>query len=143
MKVLNLFLAVAFLMVSCSANTSTSTTTTTTTTTSTTTAPTTKSEVLAPADFEKKLNATEGAHLVDVRTPDEFGAGTIDKAANIDFWGASFKDEIAKLDKDKTLFIFCKSGGRSGEATQVCKELGFKEIYDLRGGYMAWQSYKQ
>lgn len=146
MKVLNLFLALAFLMVSCSANNSSATSNTDNKTeehTANTETPTTKSEVLAPAEFEKKLAAMKGAHLVDVRTADEFGAGTISNANNIDYWGDTFKEEIAKLDKEKPLFLFCKSGGRSGKATQDCLTLGFKEVYDLEGGYMAWQNYKQ
>lgn len=138
MKVLNLFLALAFLMFSCSADNSETTTNNTVEETASS-----KTEVLTTADFEKKLTATAGAHLVDVRTPNEFGAGTIDKANNIDYWADNFKEEIAKLDKEKPLFLFCQSGGRSGKATQDCLNLGFKEVYDLEGGYTAWQSYKQ
>ena len=55
----------------------------------------------------------------------------------------NFKEEMAKLDVERPVFVFCAKGGRSGKASAICKELGFKTIYDLDGGYTAWSQYEK
>lgn len=94
--------------------------------------------VLSADDFQKKLKVTENAQLVDVRTPAEYGQGHLEKAKNIDYKNAAFKEQVAKLDKTKPVFVYCLSGGRSGNAAKLLKEEGFSEVYDLAGGYMKW-----
>ena len=89
-------------------------------------------------EFEQKLKATENAQLVDVRTPGEYSEGRLLNALNIDWNGDAFESEINKLDKSKPTFVYCLSGGRSSEAAEKMKELGFKEIYEMQGGIRAW-----
>jgi phage shock protein E len=98
------------------------------------------SEVLSVADFMAKYQASEGAQLLDVRTAEEVAQGSVEGATNIDFYADDFKDQISKLDKEKPLFVYCKSGGRSGQTAELCKELGFKEVYDMEGGYTAYSA---
>lgn len=86
-------------------------------------------------EFEQKLKATENAQLVDVRTPGEYSEGRLQNALNIDWNGSAFEAEIQKLDKSKPTFIYCLSGGRSSDASDKMKELGFKEIYELQEEY--------
>jgi rhodanese-related sulfurtransferase len=100
-------------------------------------------ELLSCKDFDEKVKETKSVQLIDVRTADEFAGGTIGSAVNIDFFGENFKEEMAKLDLERPVFVFCKSGGRSGKASAICKELGFKAIYDLDGGYTAWSQYEK
>ena len=76
--------------------------------------------------------------LVDVRTPEEYDAGHIEKAVNIDFLAEGFENAIQEIDKDRPVFIYCRSGGRSGQAARLMKELGFKKVYDLKGGFLNW-----
>lgn len=95
-------------------------------------------EVLNAADFKAKMASLENYHLVDVRTPGEVASGTIENSTNINYSAANFAAELGKLDKSKPLMLFCRSGARSGRASQIAKDLGFTEIYDLRGGFMAW-----
>jgi len=92
--------------------------------------------------FEEALNASPDAQLVDVRTPEEYAGGTIAAAINMDYHADDFKTSLDQLDKEKPIFVFCAKGGRSGAASKICKELGFKTIYDLDGGYTAWAQYK-
>lgn len=99
--------------------------------------------VLPCKDFEAKFQATENVQLIDVRTPEEYAAGTIGTAVNIDYYNDNFKAEMDKLDKSRPVFVFCAKGGRSASAGAICKEIGFKEIYDLEGGYTAWKAYKK
>jgi rhodanese-related sulfurtransferase len=76
--------------------------------------------------------------LLDVRTPGEVANGTIEGSTNLNFNSPTFKSEVEKLDKDKPVYVFCASGGRSGNAMNMMKDLGFKEVYNLNGGYMRW-----
>lgn len=77
--------------------------------------------------------------LIDVRTAKEYKAGHIDDAINIDIRnGSAFREEVAKLDKTKPIYIYCHSGGRSNRASKILEELGFKEIYDFSGGWSTW-----
>lgn len=95
-------------------------------------------KVVSPSEFKELMNA-EGAQLIDVRTPGEVAGGMIEGAQNIDYNGANFKDQIDALDRDQPVLVYCRSGGRSGRAAAMMKEMGFKEVYDLQGGYMNWQ----
>ena len=95
--------------------------------------------VLSPDDFEVKALKAD-VQLVDVRTPDEYRAGHITNAKNINFYAADFKDQMEKLDKSKTIAVYCGVGGRSGKASTILTELGFKMIYDLQGGISAWKA---
>ncbi len=90
------------------------------------------------ADFKAKLANTPNAQLIDVRTPAEVSKGTLKNAVNMDFRSAAFDTQINTLDKSKPVFIFCQSGGRSGNGYKKMKDLGFSEVYDMEGGYGAW-----
>ena len=83
---------------------------------------------------------SEGIPLVDVRRPEEFEAGHIKKAKNINFLADDFIKNIIELDTTKPLLIYCRSGKRSGRASKIMDSLGFKKIYDLKGGYLNWSS---
>ena len=81
--------------------------------------------------------------VLDIRTPGEFKEGHLKDAKNIDFLEDSFEAKVAKLDKDKNYLVHCKSGGRSTKSLEVFKKLGFKNIYHLDGGFMAWEDAEQ
>lgn len=76
----------------------------------------------------------ENSILIDVRTFDEFKKGSILDAINIDFYNENFLSEISKLDRKKTIFVFCHSGGRSKKSKKLFFKSGFKKVIDLRGG---------
>ncbi len=99
-----------------------------------------KITVLEQIAFEKKISE-EDVQLVDVRTPEEWRNGVITNAALINYFDKDFKDQLSKLDKDKPIAVYCKSGGRSGKTAKILSELGFKEIYDLKGGYLNWNKH--
>ena len=90
------------------------------------------------AELFKEMLAEADIQLVDVRTPAEYGEGTINDAVNIDFLASDFATKIAELDKSKKTLIFCRSGGRSGKAGAQMEEMGFGTVVDLSGGYSAW-----
>ncbi|SEJ63407.1 thioredoxin [Dyadobacter koreensis] len=95
---------------------------------------------LSTDDFQKKLNASSEAQLLDVRTPAEYGQGHLEKSKNIDYKNPAFREQIDKLDKNKPVFVYCLSGGRSSAAAKVLHEKGFTNVYEMQGGYMKWTS---
>ena len=76
--------------------------------------------------------------LIDVRTPEEYTEGFINNAKNINFFYDDFLSQMSVLDTDKPVYLYCKSGGRSGKAAIQLKEAGFAKVYDLEGGITAW-----
>ncbi|NQZ42803.1 MAG: rhodanese-like domain-containing protein [Flavobacteriaceae bacterium] len=77
--------------------------------------------------------------LIDVRTPAEFEAGHIEGASNFNITdSATFLEQLASLDKNKPVYLYCKLGGRSGKAAQILKKEGFTNIFDYSGGYQDW-----
>ncbi|CAN5653831.1 rhodanese-like domain-containing protein [soil metagenome] len=76
--------------------------------------------------------------ILDVRTEDEFKEGHLENSQLIDFYSDNFRDELAKLDKDKEYLVYCHSGGRSGKCMNMMGELGFKNVYNMAGGILDW-----
>ena len=95
---------------------------------------------LAPDAFQAALQAAQNVQLVDVRTPEEYRSGYIAGAVNINFYDADFAQQIARLDKEKPLMVYCAVGGRSGKAAAKLTEMGFKNVTDLAGGMNAWKA---
>ncbi len=78
--------------------------------------------------------------IIDVRTLEEFVEEHIENATNIDFYSEAFRDMLNNLDKNKTYLIYCRSGGRSGNALNIMAELDFTEVYNMSGGIIAWDA---
>jgi thioredoxin len=119
---LSLFIATSFLLISCQGQTNKSV------------------KTLAVDDYSKLLDSTPNAQLIDVRTPQEYSEDHIGKAENINWNGTDFVSQVEKLDKSKPVFVYCKVGGRSGQAATKLVELGFSNVYNLEGGIMKWNA---
>lgn len=78
--------------------------------------------------------------ILDVRTPEEFLGEHIENAVNLDYYSDTFRNDLDKLDKNKTYLIYCRSGSRSEKALNIMKELDFKEVYNMSGGIIKWKS---
>jgi len=94
---------------------------------------------LSPKEFKSAFEK-ENAILLDVRTPQEINGGMIENASTIDFYDADFSKKIAKIQKDKTVYVYCKSGGRSSKAAKMLLESGQAKVVNLKGGIMAWNT---
>jgi rhodanese-related sulfurtransferase len=84
----------------------------------------------------------DNAIIMDVRTPAEFGMSHITGAINVDVQNEDFETMVAGLDKDKTYLVHCTKnpvGGRSSRALETLQSLGFRNLYNLEGGYIAWK----
>lgn len=88
---------------------------------------------------EFSANSMEkGALLVDVRTPEEFGQGHLEGALNIDWFSPDFASRWEQIDKDRPVYLYCKVGGRSGQAAEKLQSMGFRHVVNLTGGYDAY-----
>ncbi len=94
--------------------------------------------VVSPQEMQELLQL-DSAQLVDVRTAKEYKAGYIPNSQNIDFTSPTFEDDIKSLDKEKPVLLYCQKGGRSAKCAKKMKDLGFKKIYDLQGGFSKWK----
>ena len=89
--------------------------------------------------WENKLDSDSNSVTLDVRTPDEFNTSRIPNSINIDFYNPQlFMEEVQKLDKDATYFVYCRTGVRSANSCLLMKELGFSKTYNLIGGIVDW-----
>jgi phage shock protein E len=89
--------------------------------------------VLNAGEFFEKSKKDSGI-VLDVRTLAEFNAGHVAGSMLIDFREADFEENVKKLDKDKIYYVYCRSGNRSTQATTLMKNLGFKNIYNVKDG---------
>lgn len=96
-----------------------------------------KVELVAPSAFAQKMEEDKG-QVIDVRTPKEYKAGHIEGAVNMHVYDKDFTTRLDSLDKNTTVYVYCKAGGRSAEAMQTMKEKGFIHIVELDGGTDAW-----
>ncbi len=100
-----------------------------------------KVSLMEASELQQILSEQGEIQLIDVRTPKEFKEGTIGDAVNINFFDPDFEAQLMEVvDPQKPLYLFCRSGRRSGNAAEKLKKSGFVEIYDLKGGYLSWQA---
>lgn len=114
------------------------------------TAPTVQAESLKPTaailetvsvkKFHEMIGTTPGLQILDVRTPGETDLGIVPGAILININDADFETRVAELAKDKPIAVYCKAGGRSSRAQGIMNNLGFKEIYNVDGGFDAYKA---
>lgn len=95
---------------------------------------------LDPQEFEAAYQEDQQATVLDVRTPEEVADGHIDGATALDFLAEDFEAQAEKLDRNRSYYVYCRSGKRSAQACLVLERLGFEQVYNLDGGYLAWQA---
>ena len=86
----------------------------------------------------KALLAKEKIQLLDVRSPKEVSDGFIETARFANYFDADFAAQAAQqLESSKPVYLYCRSGNRSGKAAIILKEKGY-EVYNVLGGYKRW-----
>ena len=78
--------------------------------------------------------------ILDVRTPEEYNAGHLKGAINLNYYDAKFQMKLAAMDKRKKVVVYCAVGGRSGQALTQMDALGFIYVLNMKGGYNAWKT---
>lgn len=95
---------------------------------------------VAPEEFNTFIHDTAGV-ILDCRTPGEYSQSRIEGAVNFDFYSPSFYQQIDNsIDKSTPIFIYCRSGNRSMQASRELVKRGYKYIYNLHGGKNFWLS---
>ena len=87
----------------------------------------------------KELMKNKTVYLIDVRSNQEYEEGHLDGAINISIY--NIEKQIGNYVKNKTdiIILYCSSGGRSREAKRILENLGYEEVYNLKGGIdMVW-----
>ena len=75
----------------------------------------------------------DDAHWIDVRTADEFSAGHVDGAVNIPYGEIIQRITEVTENKDELIYVYCRSGRRSGIAKDMLDEAGFIIVVNLGG----------
>lgn len=87
---------------------------------------------LAPADFVAQRDAS--APVLDVRTPAEYAQGHLADAVNVDVMAPDFRQRIEGMDLgDGPVYLYCRSGNRSGQAAGVLREMGHAGAVNVGG----------
>lgn len=76
--------------------------------------------------------------MVDVRTPEEYASGHLEGAISMDWNSGQFEREMAALDKERPVLLYCGSGRRSEMAMSAMQQAGFKDVRHMAGGIQAW-----
>ena len=100
-------------------------------------------ENLDSKTFEQKLAEDKDAVLLDVRTPMENQMVRIPNSILIDINSPMFMEEIDKLDKSKSYYVYCRSGNRSYHAGNYMLKIGFEKVYNLEPGIIGWNGKKE
>lgn len=93
----------------------------------------TSDDTLSPAEFVAQRDPE--APVIDVRTPDEFASGHLAGALNVDIFAADFREQIEALDlpAEGPVYLYCRSGNRSGKATKILREMGYDDAVNVGG----------
>lgn len=91
---------------------------------------------ITPKEVEQRLNEGKSLDIIDVRETEEVEAGKIPGAINIPLGLVEFRKQ--ELDKSKEYIMVCRSGGRSGRATEYLESQGYNVI-NMAGGMLAWE----
>ncbi|MCA9379811.1 rhodanese-like domain-containing protein [Candidatus Dojkabacteria bacterium] len=93
---------------------------------------------LDPNTFRSMSEEKKGI-LLDIRTPAEYAEQHLHGSINFDFYSVEFEKQLENLDKNHPYFIYCRTGSRTKTVLDIMKSIGFKEVYDLKGGIIAWE----
>ena len=89
--------------------------------------------------FNALIGSDKAGVIIDLRTPDEIAKGFIKGATFLDWLAKDNEAQVAKLDKNKTYYIYCAAGGRSGDCAAYMEKHGFKRVYNLEKGFSDWK----
>lgn len=98
---------------------------------------------LSPKEFLRVIQANPNMPILDLRTPEAFKDGHINRAVNIASNDPLLINRIAALSRIHDYAIYCGSGSLSWDIAQRMKGMGFKRVYHLKGGIITWGETEQ
>ncbi|MDO4262608.1 MAG: rhodanese-like domain-containing protein [Deinococcus sp.] len=78
-----------------------------------------------------------GAYVLDVRTPAEYAGGHISGATLIPL--AELSGRMGEVPRDRDVYVICRSGNRSAQASALLMDAGYERVINVAGGMGAWQ----
>ena len=87
---------------------------------------------VSPSEALERI--ADGAQVIDVRTPEEFAAGHLEGATNLDVQVDDFEERVSELPRDTSYVVYCVSGRRATGAVEQMTALGFSDVVN-GGGY--------
>lgn len=88
---------------------------------------------ITAAEFQDQIDKQPGV-VIDVRTQDEYDQGHVASVDyHLDLLNGDFESSLDSLDKDKTYYLYCRTGNRSGQAADLMKQNGFENVYNIGG----------
>ena len=93
---------------------------------------------LKSPDVKEVLKKNKSIVILDVRTPEEFAAGHLKGAKNIDIKQPDAYSKLDKLNTKTTYLVYCRTNHRSGMAVEYMMQKGFKKVYQMMDGFPGW-----
>ena len=95
---------------------------------------------LTQEQWSNRQSADKKSIILDVRSSEEFEAGYIPEAKQLDIRNPeTFMQGLESLDKSASYYVYCRSGARSAQACQVMSQMGFETTFNLLGGILDWK----
>lgn len=94
---------------------------------------------IEPTEATAKINHDD-AFVLDVRSMKEFKDGHIINSENIPLNNLNNSLKVLEKHKSRPIIAVCHSGARSGTACKTLRKAGFENVFNLRGGMLAWES---
>src|SRR2546426_1834285 len=91
-------------------------------------------------EVRDKLNPDNGFTLLDVREGDELEQGHLDKAIFLPRGFLEVKVDKTLTDKNQPVVVYCAGGVRSALAAKTLQDLGYPNVYSMRGGFTEWKN---
>jgi len=101
--------------------------------------PKTPMREIHPTDLKRELDSPKPPFLLDVREPREHDLCRIPGGTLIPL--GQLPGRIGELDPNDDIVVYCRSGGRSGNATLFLMQNGFRRVRNLAGGILAWSDH--
>ena len=95
-------------------------------------------DILPNIAFKNIIDSDSKIILIDVRSKQELDDIMINGVLNYDFNSDEFENSVLGLDIDKTYYVICRSGRRSGITTELMLENGFENVFNIKGGMIKW-----
>ena len=95
-------------------------------------------DILPNIAFKNIMDSDSKIILIDVRSKQELDDIMINGVLNYDFNSDEFENSVLGLDIDKTYYVICRSGRRSGITTELMLENGFENVFNIKGGMIKW-----
>ena len=93
---------------------------------------------LNSTDIKEVLKKNKAIVILDVRTSEEYIAGHLKGAQNIDIRQSDAYSKLDKLNPKTTYLVYCRTNHRSGMAVDYMMQKGFKSVYQMMDGFPGW-----